>query len=173
MNIKIIIGTARQGRYSDKVAKTIAVKLKDLGIEPGIIDTREYISPFTIRPEDADTTSENFKKQIIEAEVLILIVPEYNHSFPGELKILLDRLYLEYENKIVYLVGVSSGVFGGVRGVESLLPILVKFNMNIKYPPLYISNVQKIFNDNDELIDEKQLERINKFIVEINESNKK
>jgi NAD(P)H-dependent FMN reductase len=51
-------------------------------------------------------------------------VPEYNHSFPGLLKHVLDTNLKEYIHKAVGVCGVSAGPFGGARMIESLLPVL-------------------------------------------------
>jgi len=172
MKIKVILGTARQGRYSDKVAAYINSVLLNNGQDSEIIDVKDYASAYTIKPEDADETTAKYQRHIKEAQALVIVVPEYNHSFPGELKILLDRLFLEYQGKTAYLVGVSSGSFGGARAIENLLPTLVKLNMAIKFPPLYVSNVQKIFDQKGNLTDKKQEDRINEFTEKIHEENK-
>ena len=54
----------------------------------------------------------------------ILVVPEYNHSFPGLLKHVLDSCLSEYIHKAVGLVGVSAGPFAGTRVVQGLLPVM-------------------------------------------------
>ncbi|MDP2683894.1 MAG: NAD(P)H-dependent oxidoreductase [bacterium] len=167
MKIKVIIGTGRQGRYSDKVAYVIDEKLQSAGFETNIIDVRDYESAHTIRPVEKNSLSDKFRLEIKDADAIFLVVPEYNHGYPGELKILLDRLLTEYEGKKVFLAGVSSGVFGGARALESLLPVLVKFNLKIINPPLYFPNVQKIFNKEGKLTDAQQSDRLDKFINDI------
>jgi NAD(P)H-dependent FMN reductase len=61
--------------------------------------------------------------------VLILVVPEYNHSFPGLLKNVLDTNLKEYIHKAVGVCGVSADPFGGERMIESLLPVLRKLGL--------------------------------------------
>lgn len=47
MNIPVILGTAREGRFSDKVAKFILEQVKKAGITSEIIDVRDYRIPAT------------------------------------------------------------------------------------------------------------------------------
>ena len=56
------------------------------------------------------------------ADAIVIVVPEYNHSFPGLLKHVLDSCLKEYIHKAVGVVGVSAGPFGGARVIQHLLP---------------------------------------------------
>lgn len=58
------------------------------------------------------------------ADGLVIVSPEYNHGYPGEMKLMLDQLYKEYNRKPVGICGVSSGALGGARMVEQLRLIL-------------------------------------------------
>ena len=52
-----------------------------------------------------------FSATVGRADGLILVVPEYNHSFPGLLKHVLDTNLKEYIHKAVGVCGVSAGPF--------------------------------------------------------------
>jgi NAD(P)H-dependent FMN reductase len=54
---------------------------------------------------------------------------EYNHSYPGELKMLLDMLFSQYAHKPVGICGVSSGAWGGTRMVEQLRLVCLAFHL--------------------------------------------
>jgi len=60
------------------------------------------------------------------SDALIIISPEYNHGYPGELKMLLDLAPRKlYEGKYVGLVGVSSGSLGGARRIQQLMLVII------------------------------------------------
>jgi NAD(P)H-dependent FMN reductase len=111
MFIPIILGTARVGRQSEKAAKFMLQEMVKAGVESELIDVRDHRITATDKklPE-----SEALAKIIIKADALIVVSPEYNHGYPGELKMMLDMLYDEYFHKPVGFCGVSIGIFGGV-----------------------------------------------------------
>ncbi|WP_297435476.1 NADPH-dependent FMN reductase, partial [Thermococcus sp.] len=47
MKVKIILGTAREGRKSEKVAKYLMKKAGALGWEAELIDVRDYLLAYT------------------------------------------------------------------------------------------------------------------------------
>ena len=64
------------------------------------------------------------------ADGYIIVTPEYNHTYPGLLKHVLDLNYKEYLHKAVGVCGVSAGPFGGVRAIEALLPTFKAFGLS-------------------------------------------
>jgi NAD(P)H-dependent FMN reductase len=71
----------------------------------------------------------NWKEIVKKSQGLIIVSPEYNHSFPGELKILLDSLSDEYERIPVAICGVSIGKFGGACMIDHIKQVLVHLGM--------------------------------------------
>ena len=65
-----------------------------------------------------------FSAAMTEADGLLIVSPEYNHSFPGLLKHVLDSCLSEYIHKAVGIVGVSAGPFAGTRVIQGLLPVM-------------------------------------------------
>ena len=65
---------------------------------------------------------EKFNKSFLEADGVIFVIPEYNGSFPGILKLFID--YLPHPEALkgvpVGYIGNASGYFGGLRAVEQL-----------------------------------------------------
>jgi len=128
MYIPIILGTAREGRESEKVARFMLEKALAFGLDSEIIDVRDYRLPAT---DNTKTSAEaiRLKEVVLKADGLVIVSPEYNHGYPGELKMMLDMLYEEYFGKPVGICGVSSGVFGGARMIEHLVATCVRFYM--------------------------------------------
>jgi len=133
MNIPVVIGTAREGRQSEKVAAAVAQVLKNKDIKTSLEDVKSHLNHFATIPPwgsgGADEKPTSWKEVVEKADALILVVPEYNHGYPGELKLLLDSLYDEYAELPVGIVGVSGGIFGGARVVDHIKPVLIELNM--------------------------------------------
>lgn len=166
MYIPIILGTARKGRQSEKVANYIESRVLKTDIETKIIDVRDY------RLEATDNTGEpevakKWKKIVIKADGFILVAPEYNHAYPGELKMMLDMLYTEYKRKPIGICGVSGGGLGGVRAVEQLRLLAVNFGMVPLQEALYFSIVQDLFDEQGAIKDSSYDERVKKFLDEL------
>jgi NAD(P)H-dependent FMN reductase len=94
-----------------------------------------------------------------EADGLVLVAPEYNHSFPGLLKHLLDTCLEEYIHKAAGIVGVSAGPFGGTRVVQSLLPVLRELGLSAIFTDLNFSNVGKAFDGDGRILEEEAWSR--------------
>lgn len=142
LNIPIVIGTGREGRMSEKVATFVHEQAMAYGFDPHLIDVRDFA---TLETENHSAQALEWQKIVTKADGLILIVPEYNHSYPGELKILLDKAEKEYHHKPVGLCTVSTGGIGGTRLAEHMLPIFNTFQLISPKDAIYFTGVQQGF----------------------------
>ena len=164
--IPIILGTAREGRSSENAAKFMLAQAQNAGIESEILDVRDYrliATDNTGEPEPA----KRFSEKISRADGLIIVSPEYNHGYPGELKMMLDMIYNEYARKPVGICGVSAGAHGGARMVEQLRAVAVELHMVPIREAIYFANVRSLFNETGEIQDESYAERTAKFLEEL------
>lgn len=136
LNIKVIIGSTREGRFGDKAGAWVLEELKkETGVSAEVLDLRDYDMPLFNEPvspafKQAPFTHEavaRFTKKIAEADGYIMVTPEYNHSTSGVLKNALDWVYGEWTRKPVAFVGYGS--VGGARAVEHLRGIAVELQM--------------------------------------------
>src|SRR2546430_15955415 len=114
--IPIILGTARQGRQSENVARFVfeeATKRAD--VETELIDVQNL----PMRLDDAGEQMKDtaFSATIDRCDGIIIVAPEYNHGYPGLLKHALDMNLKEYIHKAVGICGVSAGRFCCAAGV--------------------------------------------------------
>ncbi|WP_457741703.1 NADPH-dependent FMN reductase [Thermococcus sp.] len=158
MKVKIILGTGREERESERVARYLLRKAEER-FEPELIDVRDYKLCYTHRWK-VPPEVEDYRKKIIEADALVIVAPEYNGGFPGELKILLDTLFEEYEGLPVGIVTVSS-VTGGARLLQELKLLATNYRM-LPVAWVLFYNVGELF-DGEELRDEKYRERVERF----------
>lgn len=166
LKVVIIIGTSRKDRESIKVTRLIEKVTKDFdGFKAKILDPVEFnFSENDLEPTRSDP---NYKKMIEEADALLVVIPEYNHAYPAIIKRVLDSEYGVYLHKPVALAGVSSGPWGGVRAVESILPVLRTLGLVISRTDLHFPNVQNLFDEQGNLKDEKYVQRIEKALEEL------
>src|SRR5690242_6559867 len=123
LSIPVILGTPRQGRLSEHVARVMIEQLCKRGdVATTLIDVRKL----DLSSMDAGEAIKDpaFAEVVMHADGLVIVAPEYNHGYPGILKHVLDSNLKEYVHKPVGLCGVSAGGFGGTRVVESLLPVM-------------------------------------------------
>jgi NAD(P)H-dependent FMN reductase len=149
IKLTVVLGTGRKGRFSERVFGFITQEIsKDPRFEVTKVDVRDFI--FGVTDDTGEShMAKNWKDIVLPSDAILFVSPEYNRSYPGELKMLLDSLFDEYDKKLVGVCSVSSGGFGGVRMAEKLKSLFVVFNMRILKNDLAISSVAKEFNEND------------------------
>jgi len=165
--LSVIIGTPRQGRLTEPAANFVFGEVsKRSDIETELIDIRKI----PIRMDDAGEALKDseFSVTIERADGLILVVPEYNHSFPGLLKHVLDTNLKEYVHKAVGVCGVSAGPFGGARMIQSLLPVLRELGLVTIFSDVYFGSAGKLFDPaTGEMKDSAYAGRVDKFLSEL------
>ena len=166
MYIPIILGTARKGRQSEKVAKFLLGEAIKAGLETKIIDVAEFLVSLTDNTKQS-LQAKKLAREINLADGLIIIAPEYNHGYPGELKLMLDMLYEEYAKKPVGICGVSAGLLGGARMVEQLRLVVIELRMIPIREALYFSDIYNLFDKNGEIQDKLYYKRTKVFLDEL------
>ena len=164
--IPLILGTPRQGRQSEQVANFVLVEMrKRAEIETELIDIRNL--PLKLDDAGEQMKDPAFSATVLRADALVLVVPEYNHGYPGLLKHALDMNLEEYIHKAVGVCGVSAGPFGGARVIENLLPVLRELGLVTIFNDVNFGNVRKLFDENGKLLDENYVRRVDQFLVEL------
>jgi NAD(P)H-dependent FMN reductase len=163
--VPVLLGTPRQGRMSEHAARVVHGEVaKRPGVETELID----VATLPIRVDDAGETAKDpgFSEAMNRADALILVTPEYNHGYAGLLKHVLDTNLKEYVHKAAGVVGVSTGVFGGARGIQNLLPVLRELGLVTIFWDVYFTTVRRRFDEDGNLVDDSFL-AIDKFLDEL------
>ena len=164
--ISVILGTPRQGRHSEHAAAFVLDQTrKRAGVETELIDVRAL--PLRLDDAGEQIKIPEFSATVKRADALILVVPEYNHGYPGLLKHALDTNLEEYIHKAVGICGVSAGPFGGTRVIENLLPVMRELGLVTTFMDVNFSNVRKVFGAGGELLDDSFVGRVAKFLDEL------
>jgi NAD(P)H-dependent FMN reductase len=164
--IPVILGTTRKGRMSAYPAQFIFGQLqKRERVTTELIDIAELKLPV----DDAGEAVKDprFSGAMERADAIVIVSPEYNHSFPGLLKHVLDSCLKEYIHKAAGIVGVSAGVFGGARAIEHFQPVLRELGLVSIFWDVNFGTVEKVFDANGELLDQAYVRRTDKFLNEL------
>ena len=147
----IISGTNRIGSHSEKVAAEYRRILMDKNIEATVLSLKN-MDVLRRTPEFLKVENEI----LIPTQKFIFIVPEYNGTFPGVLKAMIDNsdTVKAWYYKKALLTGVSSGRAGNLRGMDHLSASLHYLKMNVHHNKLPISSIDKVMDTNGHLNEE-------------------
>ena len=166
LSIPVILGTTRKGRMSAPAAQFVYGQLqKRDGITTDLID----IARLNLPVDDAGEAIKDprFSESMERSDAVVIVTPEYNHSFPGLLKHVLDSCLKEYIHKAAGIVGVSAGVFGGARVIEHFQPVLRELGLVSIFWDVNCGGVEKVFDQNGQLLDQAYIRRTEKFLSEL------
>lgn len=163
--IPILLGTAREGRRTENAARfVLAETQKRPEIETELVDVRDFRMPATDNSE-ASPTALRWKEKMARADGLIIVSPEYNHGYPGELKMMLDLAYECYARKPLGICG-TGGMLGGGRMVEQLRLIAIELKMVPIPAAIYFTRIKERFDEKGAITDSAYHERAQKFLDE-------
>jgi len=163
MQYTIISATNRQDSNTLKIAEAYQNLLKDKGIEARLL-TLEGLNVLDRNPGLVAVEAE----YLIPADKFIFVTPEYNGSFPGILKALMDNSDISraWWGKKALLTGVSTGRAGNLRGMEHLTGILHYLKVSVYHNKLPISVVNQLLDKDGKLTDPGTLKAVNQQLDE-------
>ena len=94
------------------------------------------------------------KEYLVPADKFLFIMPEYNASFPGVLKLMIDNSDVKkcWWYKKAALVGISDGRAGNLRGLEHMTSILHYLKVNVLYNKVLLSRINEEINNEGALL---------------------
>ena len=135
--ISVIVGSTREGRFSEKPAQWIFEHLKKRdGVDARLLDLRDFPMPFFDqpmtpatpgRPAFANEVVQKWTAAIGESDGFVFVTPEYNYGPAAVLKNAIDWVYPEWHRKAASFV--SWGSAGGVRAVQQLRENAIELQM--------------------------------------------
>ncbi len=164
--IPVILGTVRQGRASEPVARFVHGQL---GRRPDVATTLVDLRDIPLSTTDAGEAIKDpdFSSLCARADALVLVVPEYNRGPPGLLKHALDTNLKEYIHKAVGICGVSAGPFGGTRVIENMLSVMRELGLVTIFWDVNFSSARTLFDADGNLLDQAYVARTDKFLKEL------
>jgi NAD(P)H-dependent FMN reductase len=126
--ISVIVGSTREGRFSEKPARWIFEHLKRRGgVEARLLDLRDFPMPFFDQAVSPATPGrapyqhevvQRWTAEIGAADGFIFVTPEYNYGPSAVLKNAIDWVYPEWNRKAAAFVSYGSAM--GARSVQQL-----------------------------------------------------
>ena len=170
-----ITGSLRPDSYSAKALEQVIDLVRAKGAEAEILDLRSLNLPFCdasdLYPDYPDV--EKLRDTVKAADGLILATPEYHGSLSGVMKNALDLMSFEHlSNKVTGLIS----VLGGQSNSNALndLRVIIRWVHGFVIPEqVAIGQAWKAFDKEGKLIDEKLLDRCDKFATSLIETTKK
>lgn len=170
--ITIISSTNRPGSSTLKLAQYYQKRLQEKGVEAGVLSLSQ-LPPNLIETDLYGKRSAEFEPIqdiITKTQKFIFVIPEYNGSFPGVLKVFMDACSFPesfYEKKAA-LVGVSSGKYGNIRGIDHFTGICNYMHLHVLPLKIHIPSIHKEMDAKGDLFKEDTLrftdEQIDKFV---------
>jgi chromate reductase len=171
--VTIISATNRPGSSTLKLAQYYQTRLNEKGLEAGLFSLCQL--PADIIESDLygkrSAKFEPIQQIITNTKKFLFIIPEYNGSFPGVLKVFIDACSFPesfYEKKAA-LTGLSSGKYGNIRGIDHFTGVCHYMHLHIMPLKVHISEINKEFDENYNLFKKDTVkftdEQMDKFIL--------
>ena len=155
IHVALIYGSTRPGRFCDAVGTWAAARIAERQeftldvVDPASLDLRSLA---------AGAPPPGFAERIARADALVVVTPEYNHSYPAVLKSLIDSLKEEWQAKPVAFVSYG-GLSGGVRAVEQLRLVFAELHAVTIRDGVSFINAWEQFDERGVLVDPARAER--------------
>ncbi|SHG87746.1 NADPH-dependent FMN reductase [Ornithinibacillus halophilus] len=171
MKIAVLVGSLRSDSYNKFLAENMQKRYQSEH-ELEILEIGDL--PFYNQDDELDPPEvvKNFKRQVADADGVMIITPEYNWSVPGVLKNALDwlsRVDKVLIDKPVMTAGASPTALGTVRAQLHLRQILSAPGVSARVLPpggneVLINFASEKFDQSGRLIDESTLEFLDRIM---------
>ena len=173
MYVPVILGTVREGRQSEHLARFVHARLEAKeGVRTRLVDPRDL--PFgnlvgrvmDVGPDTPEPLA-GFIQDMHGADGFVIVTPEYNYSFPGALKNLLDVTFKPWNRKPFGLVA-CGGMSGGMRAVDALRQVVSGLGAVTVPAHVTVQGVSKAFGPDGPVADRADWERrVDHFLDEV------
>lgn len=126
LRLAILVASVRRERVGGSIAAWVAGRVPDRW-EIDLIDLTDVslAADALLQPGGGPTT--DISARIAAADAYLIVTPEYNHSYPGTLKRVIDWHYREWQLKPAAFV--SYGSHGGLLAVEHLRGVFAELHV--------------------------------------------
>lgn len=168
----IVKSSVREGRVADTILGYVQDELKSYpDFEVSVADFKEMPLPFFDSPktpteegfQPTDPNVQKWTQMVGEADAVLLLTAEYNHSYTGVLKTAIDWIYKEWENKPVAFIGY--GWVGGARAINHLKGVFEFLKPQLVEPEANLNFMKQIGVDGS-IMDEKAVSDAIKSVLD-------
>ena len=155
--ISIISGTDRVESNSALVARAYAGLLQERGIAHDLMllcDLPRDLDRLGTYGEPGEGLQPLVERHIAPYQKFVFVIPEYNGSFPGILKLFVDLVEPKhFHGKKAALVGISDGHAGNLRGLDQFAAVLNYLRVNVLWQKPKLSKIQERLSATGEMVD--------------------
>lgn len=148
--ITIISGTDRPNSNAMRVANFVQRKFAEIGADSHLVDLKDFPLQDVIggRYGKSIPSIEAFNAPILASDGIVMIIPEYNGSFPGIFKLFIDYLPFPraFKGMPIAFIGEASGSFGALRAVEQAQMVAAYRNALLFPERVFITKVHENFD---------------------------
>lgn len=159
----IIAGTNRADSMTLRVAQLYYGLLQDKG---------EDVKLLSLQGRQLWERNDEMKAMeaewLVPADKFVFVMPEYNASFPGILKLMIDNSDIKrcWWYKKAALVGISDGRAGNLRGIEHMTAILHYMKVNVLYNKVLLSSIKEEIDAEGNLLKAATVAGINQQVAD-------
>lgn len=166
--ILVIIGSIREGRVGDNVARWVMKQAEvRTDLRFALVDLKEWALPFytfSAPPAILERTNDDPKtkawvENVGRADGYVLVTPEYNYGYAPSLKNALDHAYYAWHYKPVAFVSYG-GPGGGVRAASQLRVVVGELQMVPIGREVNIPFIARTIDEDGTITDPFQIKRV-------------
>ncbi len=178
--ICILSATDRPGSVALKISNYIKPLYESQGVKARVVSLEDFPMDEVIGGKYGKDLPrvEAFRSQVIDADGIVMVIPEYNGSFPGILKLFVDYLPFPeaFHKKPIAFIGEAAGAFGALRAVEQMQMVCAYRNAHTYPERVFLQRVNKLFDADEGVRDEtiskllqSQIEGFVQFLSQVEE----
>ena len=175
MKILTFSGSIRNASINTKLSKYVAKFLMESGYDANFLDLKDYPMPIyngdIQESEGIPKSAIDFVEIIKSYDILLISTPEYNGFLSSLLKNVIDwssRIDRSiYKDKVIGIMSASPGKNGGIRAIKNLTLLFEYLDANLLKNYISLPSAFNAFNDQGDLINEIDIQKIKEIIKEI------
>jgi NAD(P)H-dependent FMN reductase len=181
MDLKVISSTDRPNSNALKISKYVKNLYEQEGADVEVISLEDFPLDKVVGGKYGKDIPEvkAFRDPIVNADGLVFVIPEYNGSFPGILKVFIDYLPFPkaFEKMPMAFIGEADGAFGALRSVEQF-QMIANYRNALQFPErVFIAKVNNEFDEvsgiKDEFTQSLLESQVRNFVKFVDASTKK
>lgn len=163
--ITIISATSRQDSMTLRVAKKYEAIFREKGEAVHLVCLKDKV--LWERGEDMIALEQQF---LVPANKFVFVMPEYNGSYPGILKVMIDNSDIKkcWWGKKAMLTGLADGRAGNLRGLDHFTNVLNYLRINVMYNKIPLSRINSEIDKEGNFLQEATqmaiTQQVNEFI---------
>lgn len=159
--ITIISATGRHDSMTLRVATKYVQLFREKGAEAHLVSLQHKV--LWERSHDLLELEQHF---LIPTQKFVFVMPEYNGSYPGILKVMIDNSDIKkcWWGKKAMLTGVADGRAGNLRGLDHFTNVLNYLRVNVFYDKIPLSRINTEIDQNGNLLQEPTRQAIERQI---------